>query len=943
MNYNGWMDKRSIGRFAPRESSTDGQFLVDVSERRRGDEPLLYFFDGKSITPVNRRGSSGDLDYFTGMGTAAPLRQGKLPHADWGYAYAAVQSEYAFRCVNIVAEDVAGIKHGVRDKRTKQDLPDHPLMQAIRYARTEYKQDIIALWQKSKRIWGETYILPVRNAFGICVAARWLNPLATEPVTLSGQLDYFEYSAGGSLVRYWPHEMVYDKNDSWLDDLRGQSLIGVALDAINIDREVKRFTLDRFLKDMKWAGIITGRQGSDVQMHEGDALLAMLKEQKDSRLIFLPQAVEFQRVQQDLDNSHLGVSEDVRRRITTALGIPMSTAGAWDDAKYQSAPAQMLFYYEQVIFRECERHAQFTNDVWLPYYDDSGTAEYYYDTSQVQAKLEDKKLKTEIVTMRVQGATMTINEAREQLGDKPIDGGDTLLIPSGYTPIHVTRLAQMTSAAPMQPLLPDGTPTAPSTAMDAVTPPAEPTAQPGTKSVAAILSIGANTDLVAFQQSLRQHFADLQVTWNEPDTFHVTLAHAPSATDEQIAALVTVLEAIELPDELPIRVGSLNTFDALTQWTLHFRVPRNTALNDLQAEVYEAFDGTGIAVRSHHRPETFKPHITMGYSEDKPGTLTFNSRVTVKPHELQLTVGDEHTIAFRRAFGAEPNPPPTEPTVKSHDHNHDVRAMLHNPPHEDALSELAAWNAKVKARGKSDAAFKTYWIRPEIADSIQAALHEAGDDREAVKAVFANARAWLSVKAVQATRIDFEDAFADALQSALDGRMTKRQWSAKVRSLINTYGNRAFRDGLAEGGVDDPPSEEEMDTIARLLSEQSAYVTNLANTLFADETTVSPAMAEQKPALWWNGSIVKFYNEGRLAADANGMYEWVLGATEEHCGTCARLDGQRKRYKTWYRLNLIAGTTGQDTDCEGWRCECRLVRVAGKATIIHLELLEAAA
>jgi len=929
MTYNGWMDNRSIGRFARRDDSSAGQFVIDAGDRRRGDEPLLYYFDGKSITPVNKRGSGGDLDYYTGLGTGAPLRSGKLPHHDWGYAYAAVQSEYAFRCVNIVAEDVAGIRHGVRDKRTKQDLPDHPLMQAIRYARVEYKQDIIALWQKSKRIYGETYILPVRNDFGFAIGARWLNPLATEPITISGQLDYFEYSAGGSTVRYWPHEMVYDKNDSWLDDLRGQSLIGIALDAINIDREIKRFTLDRFLKDMKWAGIITGRQGSDVQAHEGQALLNMLKEQKDSRLIFLPQAVEFQRVQQDLDNAHLGVSEDVRRRITTALGIPMSTAGAWDDAKYQSAPAQMAFYYEQVIFRECNRHALFTNDVWLPFYDRSGAAEFYYDTSEVQAKLEDRKLKTEIVTQRVQGATLTINEARQHLGDKPIDGGDVLLIPSGYTLIPVDRMAEMT-AAPVTPLLPSAAPTA----MDAVTPPAEPTAQPGGKSICALLSIGADTDLVALQRQLRSHFADLQVTWNEPDTFHVTLVHAPSVTDEQLAALVTALENIELPAALPLRVGSLNTFDDLTTWALHFRIPRNAALNDLQSEVYDIFDGAGVSVRSFHQPLSYKPHITMGYADSKPASLTFRNRLTVQPRELQLTVGDEHEVVLRRVFGDEPPPPAP---VKSHDHDHDVRAMLHNPPHEDALAELSAWNAKVKSRGKADTAFKCYWIRPEIAAGIQAALAEAGDDREAVKAVFATARQVLSIKAVQTTRIDFEDAFADVMQAALSGGMTKRQWSAKVRNLIKVYGNRAFRDGLAEGGIDDEPSEEELDTIARLLSEQSSYVSSLANTLFADEDTVSPALAEQKPALWWNGSIVKFYNEGRLAADANGLYEWVLGATEEHCRDCSQLDGKRRRYKTWYRQNLIAGSTGQDTDCGGWRCECKLVRVAGKASIITLD------
>ncbi len=851
-----------------------------------------------------------------------------------------MQSEYAFRCVNIVAEDVAGIRHGVRNKVTKQDMPDHLLMQAIRYARVEYKQDLIALWQKSRRVWGETYILPIENDFHFYIAARWLNPLATEPITYMGYLSHFEYQAGGSFETYRPNQIVYDKNDSLLDDLRGQSLIGVALDAINIDREIKRFTLDRFLKDMKWAGIISGRQGSGLQENDLDALLGLLKEQKDSRLIALPQAVEFQRVQQDMDSTHLGVSEDVRRRITTALGIPMSTAGAWDDAKYQSAPAQLLFYYEQVIFRECTRHALFTNDVWLPFYDNSGTAEFYYDTSEVQAKLEDKRLKTEIVTQRVQGATLTVNEGRKMLGDEPLEGGDILLLPAGYTVMPIDRLPQLSNGGSAVPLLPDGM--TPTTAMDAVTPPPEPTAQPGMKSVCALLTIGADTDLVGFQQQLRAHFTDIQVKWNEPDSFHVTLAYAPAASEEQVAALVAALEQLVLPDDLRLRVGSLNTFDDLTKYALHFRVPQNSALKDLQAEVYEVFQSAGVAARSTSRPENYKPHITMGYADDKPGSITFKNRVTVEPKALELTVGDEHEVVFSRTFGDEPEPPvsPDTPAQKSHPHDHDLRDMLHNPPHEDALAELAAWKAKVKhAPVKGITAFKTYWIRPEVAESIQAALVEAGNEREAVKVVFANARVLLSYKAAQATRIDFEDEFNDVLQSAIGGGMSKRQWAGKVRNLLKVYGHRAFRDGLAEGGIDDEPDESEQETIARLLSEQSAFVSNLANTLFADETTVSPALAEQKPAMWWNGSVSKFYSEGRLAADGNALYEWVLGATEQHCTTCPQLNGQRKRYKTWYRKNLIAGSVGQDTECEGWRCECKLVRVAGKSSIINLDVL----
>lgn len=381
---------------------------------------------------------------------------------------------------------------------------------------------------------------------------------------------------------------------------------------------------------------------------------------------------------------------------------------------------------------------------------------------------------------------------------------------------------------------------------------------------------------------------------------------------------------------------------------------------------------------SYSDPAQYKPHITMGYSTDKLKPVTFNSKLSLKAATFCLKSGDE--VLYERPLGDTPKPDDPEPdpepeppaqkmiVVEGSDPTEPVTLEVVDPAlpvqtemivedeepdwayttfrdgvktiEGDALAELDKWQKKAKNAGATKAAddFITYLIRDEIAEGVRLALREAGDDKAAVKTVFENARALISYKAVQATRVDFEDGFQAILNDALAGKTKRSRWSTLTRSLISTSINKAYRDGLADGGVLDEPDADEQAAIDRMIADQSAYVTNLGNTLFKSEDMISEDMAAQKPAMWWNGSIAPAYSAGLLSADANSMFTWQLGNTEKHCEAeggkwgCANLAGTTKRYKTWDKLKLIAGTVGQDTTCGGYKCDCKLKRKAAKSS-----------
>ena len=184
----------------------------------------------------------------------------------------------------------------------------------------------------------------------------------------------------------------------------------------------------------------------------------------------------------------------------------------------------------------------------------------------------------------------------------------------------------------------------------------------------------------------------------------------------------------------------------------------------------------------------------------------------------------------------------------------------------------------------------------------------------------------LAQKSIQSTRLDFENDFEDAIATARAGEMNRRRFGIVLRGLIAKYGRRAFEDGLVEGGVNDAPDDDDRATIARLTAEQSAYVTNFADTLFS-EVGISDAQAAGKPAMWFNKSIMAFFDAGLMSADKNGMYEWVYGDTE-HCTDCRRLNGQRHRLKNWSKKNWLPQSSR--LKCKGFNCKCKLVKRRGE-------------
>jgi hypothetical protein len=209
--------------------------------------------------------------------------------------------------------------------------------------------------------------------------------------------------------------------------------------------------------------------------------------------------------------------------------------------------------------------------------------------------------------------------------------------------------------------------------------------------------------------------------------------------------------------------------------------------------------------------------------------------------------------------------------------------------------------------------------QPEPAEAeIENAADEASDD------VATEAKDYLQ------TESEFIRNLSDLIQGGLDRDITSRRFDTLMRAQLTRQGRRAYIDGLADGGVelgDDGLDEDDQSTIATWLAEQSGYITNFVSTLYSDTPGVNDVTA--RAIMWANKSLDPIYQKGLLAADKNGLYTWILGATEEHCGDCARLSGQKHRLKEWHKKGWLP--KADKLACKGFECKCQLARARGRA------------
>jgi len=120
------------------------------------------------------------------------------------------------------------------------------------------------------------------------------------------------------------------------------------------------------------------------------------------------------------------------REIALCFGVPAQLVGL-SDTTYANVAEARLSLYEETIIPLLDRVQSDLNEWLAPLYD--GDISIKYDIDAIPAMAEKRRKVYENVSQGVSNGIITRNEARERLGLEPIDGGDSLLVPSNLFPL----------------------------------------------------------------------------------------------------------------------------------------------------------------------------------------------------------------------------------------------------------------------------------------------------------------------------------------------------------------------------------------------------------------------------------------------------------------------------------------------------------------------------
>ena len=255
-------------------------------------------------------------------------------------------------------------------------------------------------------------------------------------------------------------------------------------------------------------------------------------------------------------------------------------------------------------------------------------------------------------------------------------------------------------------------------------------------------------------------------------------------------------------------------------------------------------------------------------------------------------------------------------------------AAMIDPNAEQKAIERAQFRRYVK-KGKDPQAFKFAYLSPCEQADLKMEIEGAAATDTPQDPFFQSMNN--SAKSVQAVTRQFcarlrkliKDFWAE---SELDPNISL---DTELRALIEYHVSAAYFEGLKEGGLTEQDFDADMSQRADdLVFEQFAHVDGFVQAIDDAYTDKGARDGVLSRAELWCNSVAAAGLAGLNDAKAAEIVTWKLGKTEEHCETCAWLDGQRHRRKWFTDKGYIPRQPGSQTlECGGWRCDCELVPV----------------
>jgi len=154
-----------------------------------------------------------------------------------------------------------------------------------------------------------------------------------------------------------------------------------------------------------------------------------------------------------------------------------------------------------------------------------------------------------------------------------------------------------------------------------------------------------------------------------------------------------------------------------------------------------------------------------------------------------------------------------------------------------------------------------------------------------------------------------------------------------VGSIDHQFG-KAWNEGARAVEVDPKDfSEEDLAVLDEMIKAEREFILKFGEDIEAAVAAGVPVATFRSRVSVWANKYNEVVNKAKVYFGKKTKLEWQLGATEEHCETCARLNGIVAWAQEWEESGVKPQSApNDDLECGGWRCDCSLANTDRRRT-----------
>ena len=358
------------------------------------------------------------------------------------------------KCIDLIANNASRVK--INLFRGDQEVDDHPLKDLLYSPNpTQGQVEFFASLYSYLLISGNSYILESGAENAPPIELYTLRP---DRIRIKGSQTAipkaYDYIIGGQVANSYEvdpatgnSKVKHIKLFNPLDDYYGLSPIQSAATDIDQHNLANKHNVNLLQNGARPSGAVVFKPKDETgaQIQLSDTQRNQLMTDLTQRFSGTGNAGKPMLLEGDFDWKEMGLSpKDMdfiqlknmsAKDIALIFGVPSQLIGIPDAQTYSNFAEAKLALYNETIIPLLDRIQSDLNEWLVPRFGDD--LEMRYDIDSIPAMAEQRTRVFESVTQGVQNGILTRNEAREQLGYEPIEGGDSLLVPATLMPLNV--------------------------------------------------------------------------------------------------------------------------------------------------------------------------------------------------------------------------------------------------------------------------------------------------------------------------------------------------------------------------------------------------------------------------------------------------------------------------------------------------------------------------